>query len=101
MTDEPPRNGEIFSYSYLWRREFDHQGVNSMTDLLECVVGKLRTLPDSEQNAIAALILDELGDEARWDEAFTRAPDALAKLADEALAEDRAGKTLALDPDGL
>jgi len=35
-------------------------------------VGKLRVLPDREQNVIAALILDGFDDEARWDKAFAR-----------------------------
>lgn len=38
------------------------------------------------------MILAELEDERRWDEAFARSPDILAKLAAEAMAEYRAGK---------
>jgi aspartate/glutamate racemase len=72
-----------------------------MTKLLERAVKKVRTLPDSEQDAIAALILEELEDEARWDKSFARTQDVLARLADEAMAEDHAGKTEALDPDRL
>ena len=41
----------------------------------------------------AAMILEELEDEIRWDEAFARSQDALAFLATEAMAEYRAGKT--------
>ncbi|MFH0341388.1 MAG: hypothetical protein ACHBNF_04505 [Chromatiales bacterium] len=72
-----------------------------MTKLLERAVKKLEALPDSEQDAIAALILEELEDEARWDKTFARTQDALARLAAEAMAEDRAGKTEALDPHKL
>lgn len=72
-----------------------------MTELLERVVKKVRTLPDSEQDAIATLILEELEDEAQWDRTFVRTQDALAKLAAEAMAEDHAGKTEVLDPDKL
>lgn len=72
-----------------------------MTKLLERAVEKARKLPDPEQDAIAAIILEELEDEARWEEAFARSRDALAKLAQEAMLEDRAGKTKELDPDGL
>ncbi|WP_242062415.1 hypothetical protein [Nostoc punctiforme] len=53
----------------------------------------MKTLPATEQDAIAAMILAELEDQRRWDEAFARSPDMLAKLAAEAMAEYRAGKT--------
>jgi hypothetical protein len=58
-------------------------------------------LPETEQDAIAAFILEELEDEARWDRAFSQSQDMLAKLAAEALAEDQAGKTQELDPETL
>ncbi|MGH8604480.1 MAG: hypothetical protein ACREXR_17370 [Gammaproteobacteria bacterium] len=72
-----------------------------MTKLLERAVKKVKALPDREQDAIAALILEELEDETRWDKTFARTEDGLARLAAEAMAEDRAGKTEALDPDRL
>jgi hypothetical protein len=49
----------------------------------------------------AALILEEIEDDNRWDESFARSPDLLAKLAAEAMAEHRAGKTQELDPETL
>ncbi|MEH2235686.1 hypothetical protein [Nostoc sp.] len=72
-----------------------------MTELLEQAIAKLKTLSANEQDVIAAMILAELEDERRWDEAFARSPDMLAKLATEAMAEYRAGKTQDLDPDTL
>ncbi|WP_414572034.1 hypothetical protein [Nostoc sp. CCY 9925] len=72
-----------------------------MTELLELAISRLKSLPATEQDAIAAIILAELEDERRWDEAFARSPDILAKLAAEAMAEYRAGKTQDLDPDTL
>ena len=72
-----------------------------MTKLLERAVEKVKALPDSEQDAIATLILEELEDEVRWDESFARTQDKLAKLAADALAEHQAGKTSELDPDKL
>jgi hypothetical protein len=72
-----------------------------MTDLLERAISSLKTLPEEEQNAIAAIILDEIEDERRWDEAFSRSPDTLAKLAAFAMTEYRAGKTQELDPETL
>lgn len=73
----------------------------AMTELLEQAIAKLKNLPATEQDAIAAMILAELEDERRWDEAFARSSDMLAKLAAEAMAEYRAGKTQELDPDRL
>jgi hypothetical protein len=72
-----------------------------MTELLEKVISKLKTLPTNEQDAIATMILDELEDERRWDESFARSPNLLAKLAAEAMTEYRAGKTQELDPEIL
>ncbi|MEH2223008.1 hypothetical protein [Nostoc sp.] len=72
-----------------------------MTELLEQAIAKLKNLPANEQDAIAAMILAELEDERGWNEAFARSPDMLAKLATEAMAEYRAGKTQELDPDTL
>ncbi|MCW5319592.1 hypothetical protein GTQ43_40460 [Nostoc sp. KVJ3] len=72
-----------------------------MTELLEQAIIKLKSLPVSQQNAMATMILEELEDEQRWDEAFERSPDALAFLAAQAMVEYRAGKTQQLDPDTL
>lgn len=72
-----------------------------MTELLKQAIARLKTLPDSDQDAIAAIILEELEDEVQWDEAFANSQDALAKIAAEAMAEYRIGKTQALDPETL
>jgi hypothetical protein len=72
-----------------------------MTEQLERVIARLKTLPTDKQNAIAILILEELEEEQQWDDSFARSPDFLAKLAAEAMAEHRAGKTQELDPETL
>lgn len=72
-----------------------------MTELLERAIATLQTLPESEQNAIAAMILAEIENDRRWDESFSRSPNILAKLAASAMAEYRAGKTQELDPETL
>ncbi|MFZ1024739.1 MAG: hypothetical protein WAN66_00815 [Limnoraphis robusta] len=56
-----------------------------------------RSVPEG----IASMILEELEDEQRWDEVFSRSPDTLAKLAAMAMNEYRAGKTQELDPETL
>lgn len=72
-----------------------------MSKLLERAMKKAKKLPDAEQDAIATIILEELEDEARWEQAFSKSQDALAKLAAEAMEEDRKGETKKLDPDSL
>lgn len=72
-----------------------------MTELLEQAIAQLKTLPGSEQDVLAAMILEELEAEHRWNAAFVRSPNVLAKLAAEAMIEYRAGKTQELDPETL
>jgi hypothetical protein len=72
-----------------------------MTELLEKAFEEASKLPQPEQDALAAWLLEEIAADRRWDEAFAGSADALARLADEALAERRAGRTQALDPDVL
>jgi len=72
-----------------------------MTTLLEQAVNKVKTLSDNDQNAIAALILEEINDDFRWDNRFASSRDTLAMLAEEADDEICAGKCEAVDPDKL
>jgi hypothetical protein len=72
-----------------------------MTELLERAIAQLQALPPNAQNAIATMILEELEDEALWDEAFARSPNVLAQLAAEAMNEYHAGKTEELDLETL
>ena len=58
-------------------------------------------LSEREQDELAAAILEELAADERWESAFAQSQGALERLADEALAEHRAGRTKALDPDAL
>jgi hypothetical protein len=64
-----------------------------MTDLLEKALTEVKKLPPSEPDALAAILLQELAAEQRWTESFEKSQDALEKLAQEALAEHRAGQT--------
>jgi hypothetical protein len=72
-----------------------------MTKLLEEAFAEASKLPEQEQDALATAILEELASEHRWDQAFANSADLLAQLADQALAEHRAGKTHILDPERL
>ncbi|BBO35447.1 hypothetical protein [Lacipirellula parvula] len=72
-----------------------------MTKSLQEAFERASQLPPDEQEAFGAWMLHELDSEQRWDELFNRSPDLLSKLADEALAEHRAGKTKPLNPETL
>lgn len=72
-----------------------------MTQLLEQALERVHQLPSDEQDAIAALILEELEDERRWQAAFEQSQEQLGVLARQALAEHRAGRTKPLNVDDL
>jgi hypothetical protein len=64
-----------------------------MTHLLKKAMSEVERLPESEQDAVAALVLEELASEKRWTELFEKSQDKLAKLAENALADYAAGRT--------
>jgi hypothetical protein len=72
-----------------------------MTALLEKAVQRARELPAEQQDALALILLEEMEDEARWDETFSRpeSQDMLSDMAAEAMREYRAGKTEDLNPE--
>ena len=69
----------------------------TVTKALEAAFQAASGLPDEEQEALAQAILAEVA----FDALIASRPAALERLADEALAEYRAGRTLPLDPDDL
>jgi molybdenum cofactor biosynthesis enzyme MoaA len=64
-----------------------------MTKLLEKALEEIAKLPASEQDAVATILLEELASEQRWAELFAKSQDKLARLAEEAVAEYKAGRT--------
>lgn len=64
-----------------------------MTKLLEKALEEVAKLPASEQDAVAAILLEELASEQRWAASLAKSQDKMAKLAEEALAEYDAGRT--------
>jgi hypothetical protein len=72
-----------------------------MSQLLEQALAEVRKLSQSKQDAIATLILQELADEQRWDEAFARSQDQLARAAAKARDDIRAGRTRGTGMDEL
>ena len=72
-----------------------------MTELLKKAFDEASKLPREQQDAIASLLLEELKSDQNWDQVFEHSQDPLAKLANEALAEDERGETEDLDPSQL
>ena len=64
-----------------------------MTQLLAKALDEVAKLPASEQDAVAAIVLQELASEQKWAKSFEKSQDKLAQLAEQALAEYAAGRT--------
>jgi len=64
-----------------------------MTTLLEQAINQLRKCTPAEQDTIAALILEELADDTRWEEAFAASRPEIEQLAEKVRAQIRAGQT--------
>jgi hypothetical protein len=74
-----------------------------MTQLLQEAFEKAAQLPQDDQDKFARFLLAELESEQRWAELFSRpeSEELLERLADEALAEHRAGRTSPLNLEDL
>ncbi len=56
------------------------------------MLAQVYRLSESEQDTIAAIIQDELADDQRWDEQFAQSQDGLARLAEKARKDMKAGR---------
>jgi len=72
-----------------------------MTRALEEVFETLQKLSDSEQDAIALMIKEQLEDDALWDQAFAASQDRLAELATQTRDDIREGRTRTVGFDEL
>lgn len=72
-----------------------------MTTLLQQAFAEAARLPEAEQDLLASWLLAELAAEDDFDRDIARTSAKLATLAQEALAEHRAGLTEELDPERL
>lgn len=64
-----------------------------MTKALERAFREASKLPETEQDALAEAIRNELLGDDDWERSFSASPDVLEELADEAIAEHHAGRT--------
>ncbi len=72
-----------------------------MTELLTKAFQEASKLPREMQDELAQRLLDDLVGESQWDATLARSQNQLERLADKALAEFRAGKTLEMGIDEL
>ncbi len=72
-----------------------------MTKALDEVFREASKLSDAQQDALAEAIRAEIEAEKAWDKSFAGSPDVLERLADEAIADHRAGRTTPIDPDKM
>lgn len=68
-----------------------------MTGLLEEAMRRLESLPQAEQDSIAAQIMETLDDDAAWSERLQNMPVRLLQLASDAIEEHRRGETRPFD----
>jgi hypothetical protein len=60
--------------------------------LLEKAFSEAKKLGNREQDTLAAIIMEEMLAERKWEDTFNRTQDQLSSLADEALKETHEGK---------
>jgi hypothetical protein len=72
-----------------------------MTNLLDEAYAVAKELPEEEQQAIGAVLLEEMEADRRWEELLAQPSDVIERMAEQALENHRLGKTLPLDPDTL
>ncbi len=70
-----------------------------MTELLQQAFERASGLPEEKQNMFAKFLISEIDDEKDWDDAFASSQSELARMAKDALAEYKTGKTEPLNLD--
>jgi hypothetical protein len=76
-------------------------GATEITKALNKAFDEASRLPQQDQDRLAGAILEELALTQQWESTLSASREVLERLADEALAEHRAGGTKPLDPDAL
>ena len=72
-----------------------------MTQLLKKVLSEVQKLPPEKQDAIAAVILEELEDTQLWDKTFSESEDKLSQLAQKVRTDIKAGRIRKMGIDEL
>ncbi len=84
---------------YDWPRDVGKE--SEMTKALEEAFREASKLSEAQQDALAEAIRAEIEAEKGWDKSFANSRDVLERLADEAIADHRAGRTTPLDADRM
>ena len=72
-----------------------------MSPLLQQAIATACKLHEADQKVIAALILEEIEEDRKWEESFARSPEKLKTLASRAVEQVRAGRFRAAGFDEL
>lgn len=64
-----------------------------MTQLLQKAIAEIKKLSDEKQDGIAATILEELAEDAKWDETTRNNQDALGRWAEKVRQDIKSGRT--------
>jgi hypothetical protein len=68
-----------------------------MTQALSAAVATAAQLPEEEQDALAAILLEEMESEERWSALFADSPNLLERMAKEAIQDFQAGRVQPID----
>lgn len=68
-----------------------------MTQALSAAVATAAQLPEEEQDALAAILLEEMESEERWNALFADSPNLLERMANEAIQDFQAGRVQPID----
>jgi len=72
-----------------------------MTQKLQKVIEKLRSLPADKQDQMAGIVLQELEEDAKWEATTAKHRHNAAKLVEQVLEDEKQGRTKKLDPGSL
>lgn len=68
-----------------------------MTQALSTAVATAAQLPEEEQDALAAILLEEMESEERWSALFADSPNLVERMANEAIQDFQAGRVQPID----
>ncbi len=68
-----------------------------MTQALSAAVATAAQLPEEEQDALAAILLEEMKSEERWNALFADSQNLLERMANEAIQDFQAGRVQPID----
>jgi len=72
-----------------------------MTKLLERAISEAKKLPSKDQDALASILLEEMEDDAAWEQKFASSQNQLSRLADKVRADIQKGRVIEMGIDEL